>query len=101
LTELREAIDSLRRHHASERPNEGVNMQADNDELVVQGLAQLCEQLEEDEYDVEMEVDEGGRGGESVADVTSAEEKHQPKHVEEEQEVLDNTATLPFHPTWG
>jgi len=55
LTELRDA------YHAAERPDEGVDMQAANDELMDQAVAQLGEQLEEDEYDVEMEVDEGGR----------------------------------------
>lgn len=90
LTNLRDGINSLKRQLNMQRPDEGVEMQADDDELTDQEVAQFCGQLDEDEFVEEMEMGEG----ESEAVVEGAEkqgtgiekEKHQLKHAEEERE---------------
>jgi hypothetical protein len=100
LTELRDDIDSLKRHHDSERPDEGVDMQVD-DELIQQGATQLREQLEEEELDEEMDVDEAAAGAAGAEeDIGEKKTKHQPEHIEEE-EMAHTTSTLPFRPTWS
>lgn len=93
LAELRDEIDSLKRQHDAERPGEGVDMQSDEDKLMEQGAAQLRGQLEEDEFDDEMDVDEHVDEDDGAADLAGADEqdlgteeaKHQPEHIEEEK----------------
>jgi hypothetical protein len=110
LIELRDEIDSLKRYHKSERPEEGVDMQGDEGKLMEQGAVQLRGQLEEVEFDEKMDVDVNeGDGAADVAGAAGAEEqgmgaekaKHQPEHIEEEKEMAHNTSTLPFRPTWS
>ena len=58
-----------------------------------QGAAQLRGQLEEDEFDDEMDVDEHVDEDDGAADLAGADEqdlgteeaKHQPEHIEEEK----------------
>lgn len=66
LPKLRDEIDSLKPQHDAKRRDEGKDMQSDEDKLMEPGAVQLREQLEEDEFDEEMDVvedeDEGGGG---------------------------------------
>lgn len=104
LAELCDEMDSLKRQHDAERPDEGVNVPPDEDKLLEQAAAQLRGLLERDEFDKETNVDEYVDEGDCAADVAGADEhdlgaekaKHQLEHTVEEKEMLDNTSTLPF-----
>ena len=63
-----------------------------------QGASQLCEQLEEDVFDEEMDVnghvDECDGAGDDEQDHGAEKAKRQPEHLEEEKEMVNNTSTL-------
>lgn len=78
-----------------------------------QGVGQLRGQLEEDDFDEEMIVGEGEDAGNGASGAVGAvgtvgavgaeeqdmgieEAKHQPEHIEEEKDIVDNPSTLPF-----
>jgi hypothetical protein len=79
-------------------------MEADEDELMEQGVAQFRGQREDDEFDEEMDVGEGDDVGDGEAGAAGAEEqdigieeaKHQPEHIGEEKDIVDNSSTLPL-----
>ena len=104
LTELRGEIDSVKQQHYAERPDGGVDMEADEDELMEQGVAQFRGQLEDDEFEEEMYVGEGedvgggeaGAAGAEEQDMGIEEAKHQPEHIGEENDIVYNSSTLPF-----
>jgi hypothetical protein len=106
LAELCDEIDLLKRQRDIKRPDEGVDIEGDEQEPIEQGAAQLRGQLEEDEFDEEMHMNKGG-GAADVVGVACGEEqdmgtekaKHQPEHIVEEKEMVDSTSTLPFRLT--
>lgn len=100
MSELGNEIDSLKRQHDAERPDESVDMQEDEDELMEQGAAQLREQLEEDESDDEIDMDEGDNAtDDEEKDLGTEKTKHQLEHIEEEKEMANSTSKLSFNPT--
>jgi hypothetical protein len=97
-------MDSLKQQYDVQYPDEGADMEADEDELMEQGVAQLRGQLEEDEFDEEMDMGRSEDLGDGVASAAGAKEqnmgneeaKHQPEHIGEEKDIIDNSSTLPF-----
>lgn len=71
LADLRDETDAPKQQHYAERPNEGADMQADEDKFMEQGVPQLHEQAKEDGFGGQMGMSEG----KGVAGVASAEEQ--------------------------
>jgi hypothetical protein len=97
LTQLRDEIKLMKRELDAQRPDEAVDLEADEEELIEQEAAKLL-QMEETEYDENMDESE------DIADTADAKEQHkgaetpdgsQRKHTEEEV-----ATTLPFRSPW-
>lgn len=93
MTQLRNEIDLMKRELGAQRPNEAVDMEADEEELVEQEATKL---LQTEETDDDQDMDRS----EDMADAADAKEQHkdteapngsQRKHTEEEK-----ATTLPF-----
>ena len=91
----------MKRELNAQRPDEGVDLEADEEELIEQGATQLLrEQMEETEHDEEMEDTKDVSGLEDATEqVKGAGEEENSQRKDTGQEEA-NTSTLPFRSQW-